>query len=563
MGIRYKLNGPPGSGKTETLMKILDKAMDEYNIKPKEIAFMSFTRTAANEARDRAQERRPEYKRNDFEFFGTIHSICKKIISVKKESLFIGKHIDEFIKKTGYRISGATQTDEEMFNQTNNVTIHDVFLNIRSLLVTTEEDFDKIAERFTNRFIFSEEEYKEFIEDYEFFKVAHNPQLFDFNDLLLEAIDSSGTLNSKILIIDEAQDLAKIHWKIIDKWDKNSIITIIGGDPYQAIYEFQGANPSLMINWPCDKEITLDKTFRCPKKIYNLSKQIIDKFEERYNDTYETKEEEGEIIEDEFELQNVKLTDDLFILTRTNRKMYNWINKCKEEGIPFSYISEKRKNIMDTKEAKIFRIIKDLEVGCKLSIKEICDLQEYIPTEGYLERGIKTRNKKLGITEGTEHINRNDKEWGIKHLDQFGFLPNTIEIIKQGKTTEILKDYNKENLKFYEEVYERFSIEPFGKKPPIAIGTIHSAKGKQADTVIIDSESTNLIEHNTIENKQPEHRLAYVAITRSKNKIKIINTEKLRYDYPMEIKKEIENNYKSTLNREELINEITKNLEEK
>ena len=61
----------------------------------------------------------------------------------------------------------------------------------------------------------------------------------------------------------------------------------------------------------------------------------------------------------------------------------------------------------------------------------------------------------------------------------------------------------------------------------------------------------------------PKHRLAYVAIARSKNKIKIINTEKLRYDYPMEVKKEIENDYKSTLNREELINEITKNLEEK
>ena len=47
--------GPPGTGKTTTLLKIVEDALSR-GVPPERIAYLAFTRKAANEAKDRAIE---------------------------------------------------------------------------------------------------------------------------------------------------------------------------------------------------------------------------------------------------------------------------------------------------------------------------------------------------------------------------------------------------------------------------------------------------------------------------------------------------------------------------
>jgi len=49
--------GPPGTGKTENLLRIMDRELKEKTADPGEIAFVTFTTRAANEASQRAQEK--------------------------------------------------------------------------------------------------------------------------------------------------------------------------------------------------------------------------------------------------------------------------------------------------------------------------------------------------------------------------------------------------------------------------------------------------------------------------------------------------------------------------
>ena len=54
-----KIFGPPGTGKTTTLLNRLDKWFSR-GILPREVAYLSFTNKAVNEARNRANKKLPD-----------------------------------------------------------------------------------------------------------------------------------------------------------------------------------------------------------------------------------------------------------------------------------------------------------------------------------------------------------------------------------------------------------------------------------------------------------------------------------------------------------------------
>ena len=67
----FRIFGPPGTGKTTTLLNMVDEAL-EAGTHPHQIAFLAFTRKAANEARDRAAERFGLDAINDLIYFRTL-----------------------------------------------------------------------------------------------------------------------------------------------------------------------------------------------------------------------------------------------------------------------------------------------------------------------------------------------------------------------------------------------------------------------------------------------------------------------------------------------------------
>ena len=93
--------GPPGTGKTTTLLNEVDKHLK--NTDPNKIGFFSFTQKAAYEARDRAMEKF-NFSEDDLPYFRTLHSLAFRRLGIKKEQVMQRRHYEDLGKKINMRI---------------------------------------------------------------------------------------------------------------------------------------------------------------------------------------------------------------------------------------------------------------------------------------------------------------------------------------------------------------------------------------------------------------------------------------------------------------------------
>lgn len=288
-----KIFGPPGTGKTTFL---LDKVKEyvEKGVKPEDIAFISFSNAAANEAKKRVADVFPDLGSIDFPNFSTMHSLATKIGGNKGKELCVEKHWKAF--------------DENIFCFTEWTELNDPFsvvsrfshpaLDLYSLALSREtsmlEEFNKKVElslkgdyfsnrdvqslkkslgEFFNKYIGDDNvvDYAlQYVDKYNEFK--NSGGLVDFNDVILNTIDDNFDDDQmpsfEVLIIDEAQDLSDFLWSFAKKLISKAGTVLIAGDDDQAIMINFGASAHGFLDIETtEKDIPLPKSYRVPKQV--------------------------------------------------------------------------------------------------------------------------------------------------------------------------------------------------------------------------------------------------------------------------------------------------------
>ncbi len=534
---KHIIYGAPGTGKTTTLMEILEKQLNK-GINPKNITFCSFSKAAAEEAKERAVSKF-NLEKGDIPYFGTIHSICYKRFCTDFE-VMQPKDKLEFFKKKNIDYSIGMNDENLVSNEVSTRRKGNLIMAFYDNLRLYEaKDISSISKKelkskfhnlpisddnFSDLFVSTFDVY-EILRDYREYKKEND--LIDFIDMLLMAYRNEWVVPTDILIVDEFQDLSPLQYKIYKLWSRNKEDIYIAGDDDQTIYSFLCADPDFLID---ERQEIIDKegseeilpvTYRVPEKIHkycskyikeNISCGRVDKSVDAFN-------EGGELVREKIDgnlslvLDYLREDKETFILFRTNYYKREFIKEVLiPNGIVYDEIKRNITSLWNKRTINLFNACVKLHNKEPIKPKEVKRLLENIPYKlKLLKRGLKTNFKDMD----------KKNEYNISDLIELGFDLKFFDIVKDyDKIFNILK--LKESVKM---AFRNRDKEVIERPINLKLGTIHSSKGKEADDVIIFKDINKRVVDEITENEEKwddEIRLFYVGMTRAKERLVIL-----------------------------------------
>ena len=188
-----KIFGPPGTGKTHTLIERVLKGYLKKGVHPNNIAFISFTNKAVNTARDRALAAFPQFTTEDFTRFKTLHKYCPK-------NCMLDYAMEAKIIKT----SDTRLADDNFTYKDWSLGVYD---KARNMMEDPRLTYKKESYKKDNMDIYLRK-----ISTYEHYK---KDSFIDFTDMILRAVDEINFPPLDVLILDEAQDFTPLQWSVI------------------------------------------------------------------------------------------------------------------------------------------------------------------------------------------------------------------------------------------------------------------------------------------------------------------------------------------------------------
>ena len=489
-----KILGPPGTGKTTRLLKYV-KTFLKLGTPLDKIGYFAFTKKAANEAKNRMLDSFPDLTEKKLKHFRTLHSLAFWKLGMKKSEVMQDEHYEDIGRELGIEVTvysegeektGFVDSDSEYFNLINAARIKEVSVDDEYNTGMYSYDLDKNL-----LFILRDE-----LDNYK-----KSFYLKDYTDMIEKFIVSKLCPKYDVVFIDEAQDLSPIQWKMFDLLKKNSKHVILAGDDDQAIYGWAGADVKRFQQEPA-KEIVLPQSYRVPKQVQHIADNILSRIPEdrRIKKEWKARDVDGNV-HPVMTLSDVPLyKGNWLILARYNDRLIKLKPELREMGIYFEYKNRK------SYKTRLYDAIQNFTRwtnGSLLSISECRDLFEYL---------------------GKDFPQKEERMYDLK---EFGYSHTQ-------RWYEIFETEPEDSL-YIRDMLQ--SGEKLSEEARVKLSTIHSAKGGEAENVLLILDNTKTIREavdKSPDKEDEENRIWYVGVTRAKQNLYIMTAKKEDKGYDIE-----------------------------
>lgn len=572
-----------GAGKTKTLTTKIAFLIEEKNVNPENILAITFTNKAAKEMKDRLYTQiGSTAKRLQV---STFHSFGLKLLRENYDTLGYDRNfvimdsddsltvVKKIIKDMGYdpKIYNPRGIRNKISSCKNEMTSPEMYE--RYAVSDYEKVVKEIYEKYEKKLkINNSVDFDDLLLlPIELFK-KHPNVLCDYQDLY------------QYILIDEYQDTNEAQY-ILTKLlsEKNRRITCVGDDS-QSIYSFRGANYKNILNFEKDykdaKTILLEQNYRSTSNILDAANQVIKNNKQRkdknlwtargigekikYYRAYNERDEAQYVIRKIKELSNKNVEyKDMAILYRTNAQSRVLEEEMLKENLPYRVIGSfyfySRKEIKDLiaylrlihnskDNVSLLRVINTPKrgIGLKtidnLTIKADSEgLSIYDAINGGKEQEFKNLIERLKeVSENltlTELIDKVLDASGMKQeLESEKTLEAEIRLENLEEFKSITKSFEeREGLISLEDFLLEISlisdVEEYKDDPNrVSLMTVHSVKGLEFNHVFVVGMEEGIFPHmnSLMENSEieEERRLCYVAITRAKDELHLVNARR-------------------------------------
>ncbi len=498
--------GPPGCGKTYTLIqKVKDKL--EEGTHPSRIGVVSFTTKAIGEFIDRACVEFNLVK-DDFPHFRTLHATGYHGLGLQKSDVMGRKAYKALGEVLGLDFFGADRTSIH-----DGVSIPSIggsgakYLQL-IMRATYREETLEYEYNYEEDYSLHYEKLVQVSEQMDEYKASN--MAVDFSDMIKNYVSIVQPPYLDLLIVDEAQDLTPLQWTMVEKMAKNAEEVLIAGDDDQAIHRWTGVDIDRFMK--CSENIeVLSQSYRLPKRIWSLAKTISRRIDGRLEKEFLPKKEQG-MVTRVGSLWSLPLDHGSWtIMARINGFVDDIAEKLEEMGY---FYSRKGKTPVPEEAIKVMSVWKDLTTGKMVGKMRIKEFYQSVPKMG-ADPVVKRGSSKLFDASNAHDVFSYDllvKEYGLLA----GINSDPMDI---ARLSEDQKVYLRQVERKGESIYT---------PPRIKLSTIHAMKGGEDDNVAVYTGSTL----RCMEGKHPEDedRVFYVAVTRAKRNLYIIESDK-RYRY--------------------------------
>jgi len=484
-----KVFGPPGSGKTTYLLSIVETEL-QLGVHPTKIGYFAFTKKAANEARDRAFEKFPNLNPDmDFPYFRTLHSLAYRCLGISTKDMMSTESYKEFAKEAGIELA-IESGDEEFAIKVDNPILNEINIaRIRGLDLRTHYNKSQMDIGW-HHFEYVERAYRHY-------KTSHS--LLDFTDLLEHILLTPERLPTlEALIIDEAQDLSRLQWRLVEQLALRSQRFFLAGDDDQAVYTWAGADVESFLGFEGDVKV-LDQSYRVPAVVHELANRIVLRIKNRQPKVWKARAEKGSINYYNDFMQVDITQGNWLILASTNymlTEMHDWI---KSQGLLFERYGQR-----SVSESILLAVLgwEKLRKGGEVPFNVVKAVYKYLDSN-FIKHG----HKLLRTADTTI-------DYTLQSLtEKHGLLTEEIWHKALTKISEDRRDYIISLL--------RRNTRLTGHVP-IKLSTIHGAKGGEADNVLLLTDLSTRFAKEYDKNSDDINRLLYVGVTRAKQTLHVV-----------------------------------------
>ena len=493
--LEVNLYGPPGSGKTERLIRLF--AQLAQKVGPHRVAGVTYTKAAAEELRLRVapalglpQDLRT--LREALPWVGTIHSLKYRLLGLHTKNVATA---EDFLHpgRTRKRFMDWEGMTEESWRNMSQMEADEAALWLygtarhKRIDIKTFMTSGQVPE-FRMRYL-SPERIAYLVKGYEEWK--KDKHKIDFEDMLEM---QAPQLPVMAMVADEVQDNSPLLWSVLDGWGRNVPLRIHAGDPYQAIYGFSGAEPSLFTGRQGNGERwkTIGDSHRFSEESAQYARRVVMQV---YGD------EATRLLESWRGVGGEGRDGSILRLARTHALLNSERNLLMDTGAPFREYG--RIAPLQTRAAEAWKALYLLRSG------QLVD--------GAVVKAIAERSGTVSkITRKAAASIPDDVQMGAAEVERR--LQEPLKALQDGL------DY----APYFQAVLIHGGAKALFQRPKLAISTIHSAKGREADHVqLVRSWGTLPAQQamGDVIGRRQEACVAYVAASRHRVSLQFLETD--------------------------------------